>query len=280
MGQRRLFQRPAARGGRLDYRHARAAPLPPPVRERAALGRTLLRRGPGHDRAGITRRSRARGLSRGDRVLEPHARRAHRVRAAARADLRRDGGGGAGGGQRGARHRRRARGGAPRAGVRRARLGADRGVTRNATAALLGIGVPVLVVLAIQLVPYGRDHTPPPSGRRVVWDSARTEELARRACFDCHSNETRWPWYASIAPISWRIQTDVNLARARLDFTAFDSASAKAAEAAAEAAETVPSRDRPLQDYDLMHDDARRIDAAKRGPAAGLAPPVAPVPGA
>ena len=144
-------------------------------------------------------------------------------------------------------------------------------MTRNATGALLGIGVPVLVVLAIQLVPYGRDHTPPPSGRRVVWDSARTEELARRACFDCHSNETRWPWYASIAPISWRIQTDVNLARARLDFTAFDSASAKVAEAAGEAAETVTSGDMPPQDYVLMHPEARLMGADKRTLAAGLA---------
>ena len=135
---------------------------------------------------------------------------------------------------------------------------------------LLGLGVPVLAFLAIQLVPYGRNHAPPPAGLRVDWDSPRTEELARRSCFDCHSNETRWPWYASVAPISWRIQTDVNLARAKLDFTAFDSADAKVAEAAGEAAETVTRGDMPPQDYILMHPGARLAGADKEALAAGL----------
>jgi hypothetical protein len=87
---------------------------------------------------------------------------------------------------------------------------------------LLGIGVPLLLLLAIQLVPYGREPREARRRRAVAWDSPATLALARRACFDCHSNETRWPWYASVAPISWRVQTDVNLARKKLDFTAFD----------------------------------------------------------
>ena len=59
-----------------------------------------------------------------------------------------------------------------------------------------------LVVLP-QLVPYGRDHRNPPITGTPTWDSPRTAELARRACFDCHSHETRWPWYSSLAPLSW-----------------------------------------------------------------------------
>jgi hypothetical protein len=57
--------------------------------------------------------------------------------------------------------------------------------------------------LVIQLIPYGHDHTNPPVVKEAPWDSPRTRELAVGACFDCHSNETVWPWYSNIAPGSW-----------------------------------------------------------------------------
>jgi mono/diheme cytochrome c family protein len=135
---------------------------------------------------------------------------------------------------------------------------------------LLGFGVPLLLLFAIQLVPYGREHAKPAAGRGVAWDSPATLALARRACFDCHSNETRWPWYASVAPISWRIQTDVNLARKKLDFTAFDERDERMAKAAARAGETVLRGDMPPQDYIMVHSEARLNAADKRALAAGL----------
>lgn len=65
--------------------------------------------------------------------------------------------------------------------------------TRRWTRVLRWLGVGLIVLaLAIQLVPYGRDHDNPPVTRAVQWDSPRSEELARRACYDCHSNETKW----------------------------------------------------------------------------------------
>lgn len=76
-----------------------------------------------------------------------------------------------------------------------------------------GIGL-LGLLLAIQLVPYGRDHSNPPGRTEPSWDSPATRELARRACFDCHSNETEWPAYASIAPASWLAQYDVDEGRA------------------------------------------------------------------
>lgn len=56
----------------------------------------------------------------------------------------------------------------------------------------LGLAVVVAAVVAIQLVPYGRHHVNPPVWLEPRWDSTYTRELARRACFDCHSNETTW----------------------------------------------------------------------------------------
>ena len=84
---------------------------------------------------------------------------------------------------------------------------------------LLGIGVPLLLLLAIQLVPYGREHAKPVAGRAVAWDSPATLALARRACFDCHSNETRWPWYANVAPFSWAVEFDVEAARTIVNYS-------------------------------------------------------------
>ena len=80
----------------------------------------------------------------------------------------------------------------------------------------------VLVLFVAQFVPYGLEHTNPPDGALASFDSPATEDLARRACFDCHSNRTRWPWYASIAPISWRVQQHVIEGRKKLNFTAFE----------------------------------------------------------
>jgi hypothetical protein len=87
----------------------------------------------------------------------------------------------------------------------------------------LGIGLAVLVglFLLIQLVPYGRTHSNPPVVQEPAWDSPRTRELAKRACFDCHSNETRWPWYADVAPFSWVVQRDVEAARSVVNFSAW-----------------------------------------------------------
>jgi mono/diheme cytochrome c family protein len=75
----------------------------------------------------------------------------------------------------------------------------------------------LVVAVGIQFVPYGRDHANPAGGRPVAWDSARTEHLMRGACMDCHSDETRWPWYSNVAPVSWLVQHDVEDGRGALN---------------------------------------------------------------
>lgn len=80
---------------------------------------------------------------------------------------------------------------------------------------VIGVVLGILVGLfgLVQLIPYGRTHQNPPTIEEPPWDSPRTRELAVRACFDCHSNHTRWPWYANVAPFSWAVQYDVEIAR-------------------------------------------------------------------
>ena len=67
--------------------------------------------------------------------------------------------------------------------------------------ALILIAVAVVLALLIQLIPV--NHTNPPVVTQVAWDSPQTEALFTRACGDCHSNKTTWPWYSYVAPVSF-----------------------------------------------------------------------------
>ncbi|MCS7289657.1 MAG: heme-binding domain-containing protein [Roseiflexus sp.] len=83
-----------------------------------------------------------------------------------------------------------------------------RRIAIGALAGLMGL------LLLIQFIPYGRDHTNPPVIAEPAWDGPQTRALFFRACADCHSNETKWPWYSTIAPASWLITRDVMRGRA------------------------------------------------------------------
>lgn len=132
------------------------------------------------------------------------------------------------------------------------------------------LGILFTLFVAAQLVPYGRDHTNPPDGAPVAWDSPGTRALAERACFDCHSNHTRWPWYSALAPVSWRIQNHVSEGREKLNFTAFDPSGKAVGDAAEDAGETVTKGEMPPRDYLLLHPEARLTPAEKAALARGL----------
>ena len=84
---------------------------------------------------------------------------------------------------------------------------------------LLAVVAVIVLFGLIQLVPYGRNHTNPAVVAEPPWNSPQTRALAVRACFDCHSNETVWPWYSNVAPVSWLIQRDVDEGRLRLNWS-------------------------------------------------------------
>jgi heme-binding protein len=125
----------------------------------------------------------------------------------------------------------------------------------------------IATVLAIQLVPYGRDHVNPPVLSEPSWDSPATRALAKQTCFDCHSNETQWPAYARIAPVSWLVQRDVNEGRAVLNFSEWQ----RRQEEAKEASEEVLELEMPPVAYRLMHAHARLSAPDRERLASGLA---------
>ncbi len=115
----------------------------------------------------------------------------------------------------------------------------------------------VCLIAVMQLVPYGRSHTNPPVVGEPKWDSPRTRELAQRACFDCHSNETKWPWYSHVAPLSWVVQRDVDIGRTVINFSEWP---VRDYEIAHEAGTSVIRGDMPLLKYRWLHPEARLTD--------------------
>jgi len=76
-----------------------------------------------------------------------------------------------------------------------------------------------VVFVGIQFVPVDR-RNPPVTGEIVA--SSEVMHIFRTSCYDCHSNETHWPWYGRVAPISWRIAKDIREARENLNFSTWD----------------------------------------------------------
>jgi hypothetical protein len=115
----------------------------------------------------------------------------------------------------------------------------------------------VVLFAAIQFAPYGHQHTNPPVRKQPSWSSPHVASLARSACFDCHSNETRWPWYSYVAPMSWLVARDVVEGRQHLNFSEFDAPQKRAKDAAEELREG----EMPPWFYLPLHAEARLGDS-------------------
>lgn len=126
---------------------------------------------------------------------------------------------------------------------------------------LIVIGVSVAVLLAIQLVPVGRDN-PPVTADFDGPDAVK--QVLRASCYDCHSNETTWPWYSRVAPTSWLVAHDVDEARDHLNFSHWGRLDPdRRAKLADEIWEEVSDGEMPLKVYLIAHPDARLDDARR-----------------
>ena len=108
--------------------------------------------------------------------------------------------------------------------------------------------------LALQAIPYGRDHANPRTVREPTWDSTQTRTLARQACFDCHSNITEYPWYSNVAPVSWLLERDVVDGRKVLNFSDWNRPQDTDL---AEVVESLEDDAMPPLYYRLLHEDSR-----------------------
>lgn len=141
---------------------------------------------------------------------------------------------------------------------------------------LLGV---VFLLVGIQLVPVERTNPPVTA---EIQSPAEVQAILKRACYDCHSNETIWPWYSYIAPISWRVAGHVDHGRGDLNFSTWgDLPTDEHEKLRQEIGEEVEKGGMPLPDYLRMHSEARlsQQDVATLTAWARQQPPYANTPG-
>jgi len=117
------------------------------------------------------------------------------------------------------------------------------------------------VFVIIQFFPSGRPQNNPVTGKDIATVTDVPEEvgsLIRQACFDCHSQNTRFPWYSYVAPVSWLIARDVNHGREHLDFSKWGELSKKdKLKILDNISEEVGEEEMPLKIYILLHSEAK-----------------------
>ena len=124
-----------------------------------------------------------------------------------------------------------------------------------------GLWVAVVCLVAAQLV-RADTHNPPVDQTRSLWNDrsvdTRVAGILRRACADCHSHETEWPWYSKISPFSWMVQKHIKEGRAKLNFSDWSGSSPDQLE---EIYASVSKGKMPIPGYLLMHPQARLTPA-------------------
>lgn len=123
------------------------------------------------------------------------------------------------------------------------------------------VGVCLLVGLAIQVMRPARTNPVTDPSRTIaahVAMPASVQAIVARSCVDCHTNDTRWPWYSGVAPVSWFVIGHVNDGRRALNFSNWDAHGRRTPGPPFERiCGEVQSGGMPLSSYLLMHRDAR-----------------------
>jgi hypothetical protein len=123
---------------------------------------------------------------------------------------------------------------------------------------LAGLGV---VLVAIQLVPVSRTN-PPVEGNPTA--PAEVQAILRTSCYDCHSNQTVWPWYSHVAPVSWLVASDTSEGRRHFNFSTWGRYSPEErAVILKRVVHEVHEGDMPPWYYTLKHTDAKLSPAQR-----------------
>ena len=112
----------------------------------------------------------------------------------------------------------------------------------------------VVVLIGIQFIPVERTNPPVVSDIDAPSD---VKNILRKACYDCHSNETNWAWYTKIAPASFLAIKDVNEGRENLNFSEWGNYTGKTEDIKKEIWEEVREEKMPLWQYRIIHSEAK-----------------------
>jgi len=98
----------------------------------------------------------------------------------------------------------------------------------------------------------------------VVAMPSDVSAIMQRACFDCHSDHTDYPWYSRITPVNWWLNDHINEGKHELNFSQFATYTAKRMQRKLdEVGETVKEGEMPLSSYTSIHKDAKLDDAQR-----------------
>lgn len=131
-------------------------------------------------------------------------------------------------------------------------------MSKNLKTIFLGV---IGLLLIIQL--FQIDKTNPPVRLEqdfieITKPPQAVEQLLRTACYDCHSNETEYPWYTSVAPISWWIRHHIDEGREHLNFSIWAEYDAEEQDhKLEECVEEIQEEVMPLSSYTLVHKEAK-----------------------
>ena len=124
-----------------------------------------------------------------------------------------------------------------------------------------------MVVIAVVIQFIRPDMAPVPVDPKhtiqaVVTVPPQIDAMLHQSCYDCHSNETRWPWYSQISPVSWWLKSHINDGRRALNFSEFAALpKKKQLKKLDDACDQVKQGDMPLKFYLPMHPAAHLTDA-------------------
>lgn len=117
------------------------------------------------------------------------------------------------------------------------------------------------ILVGIQFVPVEAKENPP--SRPSLPEPPEVVAILKRACYDCHSHEVKWPWYSQIAPASWLVARDVIKGRDAVNFSDWPEDEEDRAFQREQSWDSVESGDMPLWFYLPLHPEAKLTEADK-----------------
>lgn len=119
----------------------------------------------------------------------------------------------------------------------------------------------VAVVLAIQVIPVERNVSTVPPGQsfeKTEKVPANVAAILKVSCYDCHSNNSRYPWYSELQPGAWFMAQHIKKGRDELNFDEFNNYSKRRKKAKIKSIISQIEKDEmPLRSYRMMHGNAR-----------------------
>jgi len=121
----------------------------------------------------------------------------------------------------------------------------------------------ILVFIGIQFVPMNVPADLPVKDGDALEASENVQAILERSCFDCHSSHTTFPWYSSIAPVSWFTKDHVKEGREHLNFSTWNSYDDEKKMKYLEKLPKAIKSKMPMASYLIMHKEAKLSDADK-----------------